>query len=191
MATPEQHCNLALAKLVHKDRINTLAAPTLPLERHFALIYPHYRDVELAKHPWRFAQSRWKLVQTVGELEETDLPYVYDFADDMLTLRREKRSDWLIQGRTIATAEPDFIWVTGTKRVSEAYFDPLFVDVLVHRLALETCDWPGIPEGKRQLMLAGYQEAERVAGKQNAWLVEPHDTEGDDDQFSWIYARAV
>jgi len=197
MAVAETLCNLALAKLVHKDRINSLAAPALPLERHFALIYPHYRDAELSRHPWRFANARWELVQregTVLELCHCSCPgysYVYDFPGDMLKPKRNDCSDWIVMGRSIVSMTPDAVIVEGTRRVEEALFDPLFCDVMVWRLARETADWPGVTEGKRVEMARGYDEAVTTAQRENAFLREPQTTEGQDTLFSWIAARAV
>jgi hypothetical protein len=202
VAIPENLCNLALAKLVQKDRVNTLSAPALPLERHFALIYPHYRDAELSAHPWLFAQARWKLAQLAETLEEAEqacnctcfcpgMIYVYEKPVDMLKPRRDDCSDWIVLGDRLVSSIPGFLWVEGTKRQTEAAFDPLFSDVLVWRLARETADWPGVTEGKRVEMAQGYRDAITQAQRENAFMRPPRSVEGCDDMFSWLSARAV
>lgn len=202
MAIPENLCNLALAKLVQKDRVNTLSAPVYPLERHFALIYPHYRDAELSAHPWLFAQARWKLAQLAETLEEAEqacnctcscpgMIYVYEKPVDMLKPRRDDCSDWIVLGDRLVSSIPGFLWVEGTKRQTEAAFDPLFSDVLVWRLARETADWPGVTEGKRVEMAQGYRDAITQAQRENAFMRPPRSVEGCDDMFSWLSARAV
>lgn len=202
MAIPETLCNLALAKLVQKDRVNTLSAPVYPLERHFALIYPHYRDAELAAHPWLFAQARWKLVQLAETLEQAeqscgcscscpDMIYVYEKPVDMLKPRRDDCSDWVVMGDRLVSSIPSILWIEGTKRQTEAAFDPLFADVMVWRLARETADWPGVTEGKRVEMARGYDDAILRAQRENAFLRPIRSVEGCDDMFSWLSARAV
>src|SRR5262245_16768934 len=117
--------------------------------------------------------------------------YVYQQPADMLKLRRNDCSEWMLLGDRLVSSLPGHLWVEGTKRQTEALFDPLFSDALVWRLALETSEWPGVTEGKRVEMGRGYAEAIVRAQRENAFLRPPRDVEGCDDQFSWLPARAV
>lgn len=188
MSTPEGLCNLALAKLGLADRISSLAAPRLPLERHFSTIYPHYRDVELRRRRWVFAKMTWTLAQIVQDTTDPDRPFVYNLPDEVINPWRDKDTEWLVVGRQLWSGYPVSLVVTGNKRVDPYLFDPLFDEVLVTRLAIESLDKPGVPDSKRQDAKQWYVAAVNDAAAGNAFLHEPDDI-ADDNKFDWLTAR--
>lgn len=190
MSTAESLCNLALAKLGLRDRVNHLSSPTLPIERHFYTIYPHYRDVELRRYRWVFARKEWTVPQIEGVIADTGLPYSYLVPNDMLAPWRDKNTDWQRIGNELRSGYSGTIKVQGVRRVSEAEFDPLFDEVLACRLALETADYPGVSEAKRADAKDWYKQAVADARQGNAFQRGSDDIQDDDNAFSWLTERA-
>lgn len=182
-------CNLALAKLGLSDRIASLAAPVKPLERHFFTIYGHYRDVELRRKRWLFARHTWQITATADVTSDEERPYSYDMPAEMIAPWRDKTTEWLVVGRRFWSVYGPTLFVTGTERVTEDNFDPLFNEVLAGRLAIESADLPGVSDGKKQDMNAWYRDAVATAGAGNAYLHDADDI-ADDDQFTWLSERA-
>lgn len=180
-------CNLALAKLGLSDRIASLSAPIKPLEKHFSTIYGHYRDVELRKKRWLFAKRVWTLTASGDPTTDADRPYNYEMPAEMVAPWRDKDTEWIVVGRALWSVYTPLI-VAGTQRVSEASFDPLFDEVLAGRLAIESCDLPGVSDGKRADMKDWYRDALQNAGAGNAYLHEADDI-ADDAKFDWLTER--
>lgn len=190
MSTKEGLCNLALGKLGLKDRIASLSAPTLPLERHFFTIYNHYRDVELSRHRWLFAKQEYVLSQGAAVSPYSDKPYSYDLPDELLKPWRDKLTEWVLNGRTLFSGYATTITLTGTRRVPETMFDPLFDEVFATRLALESMDVPGVSDTKRADSKQWYAVAIADAKASNAIQQEAPDI-SDDANFSWLNDRLI
>lgn len=187
MLTDLQICNLGLA-LNGAGPIRSINPPKTSLEVHVAAIYKQALVSELTKRRWVFA-TVFDYELTASEvLENVDKPYVYNLPVDCLRPVRQKRTEWFQTGRTLRS-DYDTLVISYVKQVEEKDFDPLFVDVLAARIAVNTAEHTTQSSPKKRDVSNDYDLAVQEAGRVNAFIIGPEDIQDNDDVFSWISSR--
>lgn len=182
--------NLGLGKLGSYS-VNSIAPAVTPLEKKVAAGYPQWRDSEITKNRWVFA--RLYAVLTAGGASATmgtsDRPNGFAKPNDALRVLREKGAKWEQRGAYLYTYDST-LTIPYVARVVEAEFDPLFVDTLAARVAVEMCEGVTQSNLKKQDAQAQYTQTIRVARAANAITLGSDDsmTELDDDD-DWLTAR--
>jgi hypothetical protein len=67
--------------------------------------------------------------------------------------------------------------------------DVSFIDVLACRVAVECAELASQSPGKKRDAFSMLKDAEDEAGRLNAFVLEPHETGGDDAAYTWDNAR--
>lgn len=185
-------CNLAQQKLGAADPIGSLSAPNGTAARAYAILYPHYRDVELRARRWRFALLEEQPVSLLANRTTDDeYPYRYSVPVNSLRVVRDKYDRYKQIGQELwsqtgaSTLKVDFI----RSDVETGYFDPNFVEVLACRLAYERCEKATQSNTKKQELRQMWVEAIRVAGQLNAFIAGPESYGEDDSQYTWLTER--
>lgn len=193
--------NLALTKL-GANRITTMT-DDLEQARVMNAIFDMVRDGELTDHNWSFAAKRAML----PALTETPLfgyDFLYELPSDCLSVVRvaDWSRPWLNQGwhgwrqsdvglyrlqsRRIETDIASPLPLLYNARIEDPnQFDPLFVQALAYRLAMETCDKITQSNTKMQLVAQGYSQAITRAIKNDS-IQEPPSPMA---ESSWILSR--
>lgn len=134
-------CNLALAKMGHEGFITSLTEASKGA-RYMNVYYKPMRDAVLRAHLWRFARKRAVLAPLVTK-PEFDGGNYFQYPDDCLRIIGTDRTyfesggRWKVEGKKII-ADTDVLNLVYIRRVtSPEDFDPMFVDTLACRLALE------------------------------------------------------
>lgn len=185
-------CNLAQQKLGAADPISSLSAPQGVAARAYAILYPHYRDVELRGRRWRFAMVEDHAVPLLpGDAADGDYPYRYGVPTNALRVVRDKFDRYKQVGQEIWSATGGLTlkidYIRGD--VETGYFDPNFTEVLACRLAYERCEKATQSNTKKQELRAMWKEALLVAGQMNAFITGPETYGEDDSQYSWLTER--
>lgn len=189
-ATAKSICNLGLGK-IGASQVSQLDPPRSPVEKHCANGYPNWRDQELTKRAWVFA-TEWKTLTKTPATVVADDGRVncFPLPTEMLRPIRRKGAahNWVQRGRNLWTAQ-ETLTVEGILRVPEATFDPLFVELLACRVAMESTEYITQSNAKTVTAVDLYKEALATAGRNNAFILEPDDTTAEDDEDSWIVGR--
>src|SRR5690606_6102471 len=136
MFTDVQVINLGLSKIASSS-ISRIDPPVSSLERFMAAGYVHWKRSELTKRRWVFATEDSYKLALLEVLDGQDRPYKYSVPTECLRPIREKRTEWKQRKRFILSAH-DNLRISFIENVSEVDFDPLFVEVLASRIALES-----------------------------------------------------
>jgi hypothetical protein len=133
--------NRALQKLGAK-RISSLTQDH-PNARSMNAAFERVRDGELRRYDWSFAIHRASIAADADGPEWGDWNR-YSLPNDYIRLLRDDESganvDWKIEGLYILTADDAPLEIRYIRQITDpAYFDPLFIEALAGRLALETC----------------------------------------------------
>jgi len=188
MFTDVQIINLGLAK-IGSSRIRDIAPPKSSLEQHCAEGYQMWKRTELAKHRWLFATVyQYTLTQTAVVEREDGFNYVYGIPTDCLRPMRTKYTSWKQGGRFILS-EGETLDIDYIRNVPEADFDPLFVDVLASRVAMECVEYVTQSNTKKGDASVLYERSLNDAKKANAFTRGAEDIQYDDNDFSFITAR--
>ena len=185
-------CNLAQQKLGATDQIGSLTAPQGSVTRAYALLYPHYRDVELRARRWRFALAEDVSVPLLGgQTSDESYTYKYGMPANSLRVVRDKYDRYKQVGQELWSKEgPAFLKIDYIRNdVETGYFDPHFTEVLACRLAYERCEKATQSNTKKQELNAMWKEAIKVAGQMNAFITGPETYGEDDAQYSWLTER--
>lgn len=138
-------CNMALARIGSKDRINNITEDSV-MARHCNTHYQQTRDGLLRSHWWRFASARATLAEddTAPDFEwdnqfilPADFLRLKDFYEDNNTPTHRTVRTYAIEGDRLLTnlSECEIRYI---KRVTDpTKFDALFVEVLVLQLAMK------------------------------------------------------
>jgi hypothetical protein len=185
--TAVQIANQGFAKL-GSARIGQIQPPRTPLERHVSVIYKPQKEAELAKHRWVFARVYGYPLTLTETLTGVDRPYKFVMPSDALRMIRTRDVEWQQYGRHVYSAY-ETLTIAYVKDVPEGEFDPLFVDVLACRLALESAEYVTQSNSKKADAEVFYKEAVANAKSANAIAVGPEDYGVSDETFSWITAR--
>lgn len=183
-----QIINLGLGQL-GAYYVTSLEPANTAIEKRMALHYEQWRDSELTRGRWVFATGFANLVGTVGPDATEQRPYAYLAPTDYLSIVRERSAKWQVKGKYIYS--PVAIQTIEYKRrVPEDQFDPLFVDVLAARIAWENCEWVTQSNTKKADAERAYQTARRFAVVNNSLILDPEPSEINDEDDTWIQARA-
>jgi hypothetical protein len=171
--------------------VNSIAPAVTPLEKKMAIRYPQFRDSELTKNRWVFARlyATLTLSVPVPSMATAERPNAFAKPNDCLRPIRSKGAKWEVRGGYIYTSD-SALTIEYIARIVEADFDPLFVDMLAARIAMDMCEDVTQSNIKKGDARTAYREAKQSAKAANALIIGSDDdmTEPDDDD-SWIQAR--
>ncbi len=187
MFTNVQIINLGLSKIA-SSRVSRIDPPVSPLERFVAEGYEHWKRSELTKRRWVFATEDDYTLTRTETLENVDRPYKFQLPVECLRPIRGKRTEWKQRRRFIYSAY-DTLRVSMIMNVDEAEFDPLFVEVLACRIALESVEYVTQSNTKKADSEALYRVAVDEAARANAFVIGPEDIGEDDSDFPFITSR--
>lgn len=191
MPTMKDICNLGLGKL-GASRVNNLTPPISTLEVKCASEYPQWKASELKKRRWVIATSLYKL-SALSELvvaqDKDGRIYKFNVPGDMLRPIRPKNCTWVQRGQFILDFSNTLILEYIRNIPDNEISDPSFVDVLACRVAVECAELATQSPAKARMALGMYQAALDEAGRLNAFVLDPHETSGDDSAYTWDRAR--
>lgn len=187
MFTDVQVINIGLSK-IGQTPIDRIDPPRSNVERFVAVNYVHWRRTELTKRRWVFALETEFLLTKV-DTGRGERPFHYELPTDCLRPIRGKYSDWRQTGRKLASHDDGGIHVEYVKDVPEAEFDPLFVEVLACRVAMECAEYVTQSNTKAEAASTMYMDAVRAAGQVNAFIIGPEDIQEDDNDFPFLTGR--
>lgn len=177
--------NLALLKL----GAPTVGARSETLEMD--AVFEHCRDLELAKHPWKFALQRTTLAPSATD-PEFDYDYAFVLPANCLRVLPPSRFgvDWIIEqvadDTCILSNESNTLQVRFLARIEDVTkWDVTFVEVMACRLAIQTCEKITQSNAKKDEVKEQYRDAVAEAKKKNAF--EQNIPEEPDDP--WLVAR--
>lgn len=182
-------CNRALTKL-GAARITSLSDDS-EAARACNSMYEFVRDAEFRSHPWNFAIKRAQIA------EDTDAPAfgyetAYTVPSDFIRLLppdpyyNDPDTIRQVEGRRILTDETGALDIRYIYRVTDPNeYDPLFVEMLASRLAMELCETITQSNTKYQAAQNDYLRALREARKLNAFENVPAEPQDD----SWVLNR--
>ncbi len=171
--------------------VTSLEPGVTPLEKRVASNYQQWKRSELTRRRWVFNRGFSVLTQEpTAPMATEERQYGYALPTDYLAAVRDKYSRWQIRGRYIYSAE-DSLVLEYKMDVDEENFDPLFVDTLACRIALEMCEWVTQSNMKKADAERAYNNTIKLASANNALIIGPEDelTEPDEND-SWIASRA-
>lgn len=190
MPTMKDIANMGLGKL-GASRVNNLAPPISVLENKVASEYVQWRQSELKKRRWTFATEITNL-SSVATITDPGDGRIYKFNKPGNHLRsiRPKNCTWVERGQFIYNTDNT---ITGFEYIKDVpdneLSDSNFIDVLAARVAVECAELATQSPGKKRDALVMLKDAEDEAGRLNAFVLEPHQTEGDDWAYTWDRAR--
>jgi hypothetical protein len=187
MFTNVQIINLGLSKIA-SSRVSRIDPPVSPLERFVAEGYDHWKRSELTKRRWVFATEDDYTLTRTETLENVDRPYKFQLPVECLRPVRGKRTEWKQRRRFLYSAY-DTLRVSMIMNVDETEFDPLFVEVLACRIALESVEYVTQSNTKKADSEALYRAAVDEAARANAFVIGPEDIGEDDSDFPFITSR--
>lgn len=190
MPTMKEICNMGLGKL-GASRVNNLSPPVSTLETKCATEYPQWKAGELKKRRWVFATTLVRLTALATQVVNPSDNRIYAFnkPGDMLRPLREKNTRWIQRGQLFfsddKTIDLEYIRNVPDNELT----DPLFVDVLAARVAVECAEIASQSPQKKRDAKIELQMAIDEAGRNNAFVLEPHSTGGDDLAYTWDTGR--
>lgn len=187
MFTAVQIINLGLSKIA-SSRVSRIDPPVSSLERFVAEGYPHWKRSELTKRRWVFATEDNYTLTRVETLTDVEQPYKFQLPVECLRPIRGKRTEWK-QRRRFIYSTYDELRVSMIMNVDETEFDPLFVEVLASRIALECVEYVTQSNTKKADVEALYRNAVSDAGQANAFVIGPEDVTSDDEDFPFVTSR--
>ena len=175
MAGKVEIANRALTKL-GAERILLLTDPNKEA-RTLNSMFDTVMDAELRRHRWKFALKRATLPALVAT-PEWGYTYAYQLPADFLALVQvneyylrglKQKTLWTVESGQILTDLAAPLKIRYIRRVDNmALLDPLFVEVLACKLALEACEPLTQSSQKRQLAGEEYRFAVSEAVRQDA-----------------------
>ncbi len=187
MFTIVQIINLGLSKIA-SSRISRIDPPVSALERFVSEGYEHWKRSELTKRRWVFATEDNYTLTRVDTIDNVDKPYKFQLPVECLRPIRQRRTEWKQRRRFLYSAY-DTLRVSMIMNVDETEFDPLFVEVLACRIALESVEYVTQSNTKKADAEALYRAAVSEAGLANAYVIGPEDIAEDDSDFPFVTSR--
>lgn len=187
MFTSVEIINVGLSKIA-SSRISRIDPPTTSLEKFVSASYTHWKRSELTKRRWVFATEDGFNPPQVATLKGVAQPYKYELPADCLRPVRLKRTEWKQRRRFLFSAY-DNLKISYIVNVSEDEFDPLFVEVLACRIAMECVEFVTQSNTKKSDAKVLYDDAVTDAAKANAFVIGPEDVRSDDEDFAFLTAR--
>lgn len=172
------------------SKVATITPPHTPLEVHCTGYY-QWKESELTRggRRWVFARDlAYDLPEVATLTNNEDWTYRYSLPPQVLRPLRGKQSEWQQAGRYVYSNTPD-LTIPVVLNVSEAQFDPLFVDVLACRIWLECWNKVTQTSTSNKDAIGAYEEAVSSAAKANAFTIGPEDINDDDTAFDFITGR--
>lgn len=179
--------NLGIGKY-SSSKVSRIDPAVTPLEVFCQQGYPTWRQTELAKRRWVFAWVFDYQLTASSNNPDLDYPYTYNLPQDVMRPIREKGATWRQSKRTIQARESD-LRLDYIRNVEETDFDPLFVDVLSCRIAIETVAFVTESTAKLDRLRVWYNEAVDAAAAANAFVIGPEAINSSDDQYPFLAAR--
>jgi len=175
MASKVEIANRALTKL-GAERILLLSDPSKEA-RTLNSMFDTVFDAELRRYRWKFALKRDSLPALVAEPAWGYL-YAYQLPADFLALVQvndiyvrglKQKAPWSVESGTILTDYEAPLKIRYIRRISDITLaDPLFVEVLACKLAMEACETLTQSTQKRQLAGEEYRFAVSEAVRMDA-----------------------
>lgn len=187
MLTDVEIINLGVSKIA-ANRVSRIDPARTPLEAYMAVNYPHWKRVELSKRRWVFAMVDDYQLTLNETLSNVDRPYKYILPVDCLYPVRIRSTEWVQRGRYIHSAY-NSLRISYIKNAHESEFDPLFEEVLACKIAMESCEYITQSNTKKDAARADYEEAIKLAGAANAFVIGSEDINKEDQDFSWLVTR--
>lgn len=187
MFSKVQIVNFGLSKIAASP-ISRIDPPQSSMERHVANGYEHWKRSELVKRRWVFSLETNYAVAEVDVVSGVDRPYRYSLPVNCLRPVRTRYTEWRQSGRHLHSAEAA-LRIEYIRNADETEFDPMFVEVMACRIAMETVEYATQSNTKKADIKALYDEAVAAAGKINAFVIGPEDIGADDNDFTFITAR--
>ena len=126
-------------------------------------------ETELRTHPWSCAVKRAVLAHQVALSEFGEL-YVYPLPVDCLRVLVPENVDWVVEGRSILTADADGIELRYVAKLTDlSLMDAALRAAFVLRLAVDMCEKLAKTTSKKQLLMQEYADAITAARKANAF----------------------
>ena len=187
MYTDVQIINLGLAK-IGAAKVATITPPRTSIERHCADGYAAWRDQEITKRRWVFSTEHDASLTLAATFDGRTRPYRYGVPGDALRVIREGNDDWRQAGEWIDSDDP-LLEITYIRKAPERDFDPLFVDVLACRIALECVEFTTQSNTKGETAERRYNAAVREAGRMNAFVIGSEPVTDSDEGYDFITHR--
>lgn len=187
MYTKLEVINYGLGKIA-SSLVTSINPPKSQLERYLANNYDIWRRSEIGKRRWVFAMEDRVALPQVGFLDDEERPYKYQLPIDVVRPVRTRGSEWQQRGRFVYSCMEN-LRVSLLMDRDENEFDPMFVDVLGCRIALESCEYITQSNTKKADAMEFYRDAVTEAGRANAFVIGPESYEADDGTFPFIYER--
>lgn len=192
MASKIEICNRAL-QLLGANSIASLSANSTEA-RECSRAFDIVRDAELREHPWSFARKRASLAAS-STTPAFEYANAFPVPSDFIRLKLENRSqvpvDWQVEQhstgeRSIMTDDGAPLKVVYIAQVTDTeLYDPLFVEALAARLAVEMCEKLTQSAQKRKMAQQEYMNKVAAAKRVNA--IERPPIVG--DESPWVTAR--
>jgi hypothetical protein len=184
-------CNMGLGKL-GASRVNNVSPPVSTLEVKCASEFPQWKQSELRKRRWVFATN---IIRLGALLEPVPVvtdgrPYRFVRPGDVLRAIRPKNCTWVQRGEYYFDYVDTIILEYIRNVPDNELTDVSFIDVLACRVAVECAELASQSPGKKRDAVVMLKDAEDEAGRLNAFVLEPHETGGDDSAYTWDNARA-
>jgi len=182
--------NLALTRLGEKT-ISTFTETTEPASV-MKILYDTVRDEEIQAHPWKFAQTRATLSQSVTT-PNFEWSYQYALPADFLQCLSDAiygsviDGTFAIEGSNLLTNE-ESVELKYTKRVTvTTQFDPYFVKAFYIKLAMAAAPRLTALRGRKIDLDAEYNQVIHQAKRLNAIATnKPVSNKNNEDNFEWI-----
>lgn len=182
-----QIVNIGLGKIA-ASQIERLDPPRSAVERFVAGSYDHWKRSELSKRRWVCALEDHVVLGQVAYNEGRDKPYVFALPVEALRPVRGSGTEWKQRGRTLHSDNPQ-LRAQLIMNIDETDFDPMLVEVLACRVALECAEFITQSNTKKADAKTLYDDAVREAAQNNAYIIGPEDVGNDDTQFEFLTER--
>ena len=190
MPTAKEIINQGLGK-IGSTRVNNLTPPISAIEVKCAGEYPQWKASELTKRRWVFATELTRLTALATQVAVPldGRPYQFNVPGDMLRPLRGKGATWIQRGQFLYSAQ-DTIDLEYIRNAADAELtEPLFVDVLASRCAFECAELVTQSPARKRDAFALLTGAIEAAGRANAFVLDEHETSGDNAAYTWDTAR--
>jgi hypothetical protein len=188
MPTMKEVCNQGLGK-IGASRVVNLTPPVSTLEVKCATEYPQWKASELRKRRWVFATNLVPLGALLNPAPTGAMTdgrtFIFALPGDCLRPIRPKNCSWVQRGEFLYDFQSVINLEYVANKLDSDLTDPLFVDVLACRIAAECAELATQSPGKKQFAMSQHQAALDEAGRLNAFVIDPHETGGDDFAFTW------
>jgi hypothetical protein len=181
---------MGLGKL-GSSRLNNVSPPVSTLEVKCASEFPQWKQSEIRKRRWIFATRLIQLSALMETVVQVTDGRNYQFVrpGDVLRAIRQKNQTWVARGEFFYDYTNTILLEYLRNVPDNELTDVSFIDVLACRVAVECAELASQSPGKKRDAFAMLKDAEDEAGRLNAFVLEPHETGGDDRAYTWDNSR--